>query len=487
MPAKLRIYTLKGLTPEIRAVTFAKCSRSPEPFDEIARELTEEKSAEFHEKWVVGYGHSSVAEHAVLSIAIENVSILATKVIEDNRLASYTEKSTRYQVFNRDKYYRPKKIMDSEFANLYQKTGDFLFDTYEALYPKVLEFVKKKYPPEEKQTKKLYEMVSKARACDIVRLILPTATQTNLGMTVNARSLEYATVKLLSHPLEEMNEIGNQIKKVSLEETPTLIKFADKNNFMQETRQALENEASDFLSQDEIEPIALVKLVSYDKDAEDKLTASLLYKHSKHPYEQILRKVSSLPNEEKLRIIGESLKRRTDHDRPLRELEHVYYTFDILVDYGAFRDIQRHRICTQANQEVTTEHGYVIPQSIKDLNLEKEYIECMMRSHEAFYKIAKKFPKEAQYIVPLAYKKRVLITWNLRELFHFIPLRSSKKGHISYRLVAQQVWHELNRVHPNLAKYIKVDMEMEGVSWAASLENKEFVYNPYAARKEQDQ
>src|SRR3989339_1357238 len=109
---KRRIYALAGLPPEVVAVAFAKCSRSPEPFDKIAAELNADKSSEFHEKWVVGYGHSSVAEHAVLSIAMENVSILATKVIEDNRLASYTEKSTRYQIFDRDKYFKPAKIME---------------------------------------------------------------------------------------------------------------------------------------------------------------------------------------------------------------------------------------------------------------------------------------------------------------------------------------------------------------------------------------
>ena len=107
--AKREIYTLEGLTPEVRAVTFAKCSRSPESFRAIADELTEEKSSEFHEKWVVGYGHSSVAEHAILSIAIENVSNIATKVIEDNRLASFTEKSSRYQIFDKSRYYKPKK------------------------------------------------------------------------------------------------------------------------------------------------------------------------------------------------------------------------------------------------------------------------------------------------------------------------------------------------------------------------------------------
>ena len=117
-----RIYALTGLPPEVVAVAFAKCSRSPEPFDQIAKELNEDKSRKFHEKWVVGYGHSSVAEHAVISMAIENVSILATKTIEDNRLCSYTEKSTRYQVFTKDRYYKPKKLMDSELKNTYTRT-----------------------------------------------------------------------------------------------------------------------------------------------------------------------------------------------------------------------------------------------------------------------------------------------------------------------------------------------------------------------------
>ena len=141
----IRIYTLENLPPEIRAVTFAKCSRSPEPFDVIAKELTEEQSTKFHEKWVVGYGHSSVAEHAFLSIAMENVSILATKVIEDNRLASYTEKSTRYQIFNKDTYYKPDNVMESDLRKLYEETGDFLLDTYTSLFDKTIKFCEEKF------------------------------------------------------------------------------------------------------------------------------------------------------------------------------------------------------------------------------------------------------------------------------------------------------------------------------------------------------
>ncbi len=454
---KRRIYTLEGLSPEVRAVTFAKCSRSPESFDEIAKELTEEKSSEFHEKWVVGYGHSSVAEHAVLSLAIENVSILATKVIEDNRLASYTEKSTRYQIFDRDKYYKPKNLMASPLGAIYKETTNFLFDTYTHLTAKIMDYVKNKIPKTEEMTEKMYETACKAKACDIVRYILPTATLTNLGMTINARNLEHAIKKLLSHPLEEMQEIGKELKETALKVTPTLIKYADANSYLMETEKVLHSAAKNFVNEKIKESQNEAILVAYDQDALDRVVTPLLYKYSRLPYQKIKEMVAVMNQEEKEKILDETLKRLGQFDRPLRELEHTYYTFDILIDYGAFRDIQRHRICTQTNQELTPFYGYAIHEDISNAGFEKEYKECMERAKEAYEKISVKFPKEAQYILPLAYRKRVLITWNLRELFHFIPLRSSKKGHISYRRIAQQIWDEINRVHPFFAKYIKVD------------------------------
>jgi thymidylate synthase ThyX len=463
-----KIYTLEGLSPEVRAVTFAKCSRSPESFAEIAKELTEEKSREFHEKWVVGYGHSSVAEHAVLSIAIENVSILATKVIEDNRLASYTEKSTRYQVFDRDKYYIPKKILNSPFKEIYTKTINFLFDTYTNLAPKIMDYVKNKFPKTEEMTDKTYEVTCKAKTCDIIRYILPTATLTNLGMTINARNLEHAIVKFLSHPLEEMQDIGRELKEVSLKVTPTLIKYAEANPYLIETNEALKEKTTSIIGEAENSRLLSepnnettnqnsATLVSYDRDALDRIVISLLYKHSLLPYQKIKEKVSAMTQKEKEEILDEALKRMGQFDRPLREFEHTYYTFDILVDYGAFRDIQRHRICTQTNQNVTPYYGYAIHDDIITAGFQKEYETCMLQTKDTYLKIAKEFPWEAQYLLPLAYRKRVLITWNLRELFHFIPLRSSKKGHISYRRIAQQIWDEVNRVHPYFAKYIKVD------------------------------
>lgn len=453
---KRQIYTLENLPPEVRAVCFAKCSRSPESFQEIANELTEKKSSEFHEKWVVGYGHSSVAEHAVLSIAIENISILATKVIEDNRLASYTEKSTRYQIFDRNRYYKPKKILDSKHSDLYVESLNYLFDIYGKLSAPMIDFMKKKFPKSEKMSDKLYENVSKARACDEIRFILPTATLTNLGMTINARGLEHAIAKLLSHPLDEMKEIGQEIKEVSLKITPTLIKYADRNEYLIETPKALEEITSYELRITDYENPDPVEIVEYNPEAENILVTALMYRFSQLPYSEIKKRVKTMNREEKEKIVDEALKRRGKFDQPLRELEHIYYTFDILLDYGAFRDVQRHRMCTQTNQQLTPAHSYTFPEALREAGFEKEFKECMEKSRQTFEIIAKDFPQEAQYVLSLAYKKRTLITWNLRELHHFIPLRSGKAGHWSYRKIAQMCYDKLMEIHPLLAKYIKV-------------------------------
>ncbi len=472
MSNEYRIYTLEGLTPEVRAVCFAKCSRSPESFDEIAKELTEEKSSEFHEKWVVGYGHSSVAEHAVLSLAMENVSILATKVIEDNRLASYTEKSTRYQVFDKNRYLKPARLMSSSLGALYEQTGDFLFETYQKLSTPMAEFIKKREPKSEKTADKMYESVIKAKVCDNIRYLLPAATLTNLGMTVNARNLDWAITKLMSHPLEEMQAIGAGLKSEAAKITPTLEKFAAPNPYLMETTKELKN-LSDYLlpchpaldaGSHKSSNRDSVSIVDFDHDAENKLIAALFYKGSNLPYAQIKEKVDKMPRSIKELIVDEAMKRRSPFDRPLRELEHIYYTFDILMDYGAFRDVQRHRMATQTNQAVTTAHGFSTPQDIIDAGCESAYKIAMERAAETYEKIAAQFPDEAQYIVPLAFRKRTLFTWNLRELHHFISLRSGKKGHISYRRIAQQCFKEIEKIHPLLAKYIRVDMSDETVS-----------------------
>lgn len=454
-----RIYTLNGLPPEVIAVAFAKTSRSPLPFDEIANELNEDKSRQFHEKWVVGYGHSSVAEHAVISIAIENVSILATKVIEDNRLCSYTEKSTRYQVFDKTRYLKPKKIMTSELAEVYENTSDFILDKYTELFPKMIEFLKQKQPKDDETSERLYEMIIKNKALDALRYMLPVSVLTNLGWTANARNLEWGIVKLMTHELDELKEIGEEVKEAATKITPTLIKYTKYSEFLGETEKALTTLSKETLNDVKAKDHPGTILVEFDEEAEDKIVAAILYRFSHLPYREIKEKVQTMTMEEKEKIFDEALKRMGKHDRPLRELEQAYYTFDILMDYGAFRDIQRHRLVTQINQDFTVEHNYCTPKEIKEAGMLEEYDDCMKKAKDAYYKIYEKFPKEAQYIIPLAYNKRVLFRCNLRELYHFIKLRSSKMGHISYRKIAQQMFELIKVKHPMLVKYLQCDME----------------------------
>jgi thymidylate synthase ThyX len=202
-----------------------------------------------------------------------------------------------------------------------------------------------------------------------------------------------------------------------------------------------------------------VSLVCCPEDAEERLVAAVLYGYAALPLAQIEERVRALSREERVCIIDEYLKRRGPHDPPLRALEHLTYTFDILVDFGAFRDIQRHRMITQTPQESTAIHGHSTPPEILRYGVSAAFDESMMRARAAYEVIAEDLPHEAPYVLPLAFRKRVLFTWNLREIHHFVQLRSGRQGHIAYRQIAQQVFKEMERVHPLLAKYIRVDLE----------------------------
>jgi len=476
------IYALRNLPEEVIAVLFAYYSRSRESLrrnllklvQEGDLDLTErlqfapagrdalaaarEKARQFHEKWVVGYGHSSVAEHAVAHLAIEDVSIICSKVIEDTRLAAYTEKSTRYVVFDPDRFYRPPSVMASPHAALYEGTVGGLLRAYTDLTGPVMDAITARHPRGAKQPEGGYAAACRAKACDILRYLLPAATFTNIGLTGNARVLEHLITKLLSHPLEEARACGAAMKDEATKLIPTLIKYANPNAYMAETRAAVAAEGARMLAGEVPAPSRPVTLVRYDERAEDMMVAAMLYEASALPFTQVLGRVEKLSGEERARILDEYLKRRGGHDQPLRALEHAYYTFDILVDFGAFRDIQRHRMATQTPQELDPIHGYSTPPEIEAFGHGGPFHAWMARAEEAYRRIAADFPREAPYVLPLAFRKRVLFTWNLREIHHFVQLRSAPQGHISYRTIAQEVYRELERVQPLLAKYIRVDL-----------------------------
>src|SRR5512142_2368427 len=236
MPER-EIYLLspRALSPETIAVAFAKTSRSPESFRAIAAELSDEKSAQFHEKWVVGYGHASVAEHAVLHIAFENVSRLAIESIEGNRLASYTEKSTRYQKWGSDSFTVPPELDGHSLCNDYTETLRFLFRTYADSLDPVRTLILERFPRRENEKEEAWDRRIRSRYVDVCRFLLPAAALANVGMTANARVVENTIRKMLSHELLEVREIGTKVKEVALDETPTLVKYADAVPYLVET------------------------------------------------------------------------------------------------------------------------------------------------------------------------------------------------------------------------------------------------------------
>jgi len=257
-----RVYPLdpRQLTQEQIAVAFAMTSRRPEPFDEIAQQVSQEKAADFHERWVLGYGHASVAEHAVLHLAVENISRLACDTLEDNRLASYTEKSSRYQVMPPDCFHFPQELADTTplpslakgglqggLGKVFREACQRLFQDYRRFIDGCMDYLRGANPQEERERESAYNLRLRRIATDSCRLVLPAATLTNVGVTANARVLEHAISKLLSSELAEERELGRELRDQSRSITPTLIKYAEANHYLQETAQRQRKLSAQFL------------------------------------------------------------------------------------------------------------------------------------------------------------------------------------------------------------------------------------------------
>jgi thymidylate synthase ThyX len=461
MPSR-QIYLLspKELSPETIAVAFAKTSRSPESFQEIAAELSDEKSARFHEKWVVGYGHASVAEHAVLHIAIENISRLAVECIESNRLASFTEKSTRYQKWDPEAFFIPPELDGHPLLDLYTRTCRLLFDAYAQSLAPVKALAEAQVKRKENESDEAYDRRIRSQYVDACRFLLPAAALANLGVTANARALEHAISKMLSHPLEEVRQIGTEVKRVAQAEVPTLVKYADSLPYLTETAEdfaSLEIKHKEHEGHDGMDDWCT--LIDYDPEGEVKILAAVLYRFSEMTYAEALETARAAGREEQEKLAGLLLGRLGEHDAPLRELEHTAYTFDLVLDQGGYAEFKRHRMMTQTPQMLTARLGYTVPRRVAEAGFEVPYRAAMDAAAEAYEQLAGWNPQVAAYIVPNGFNRRVLFTMNLREVFVFCRLRAAQNAHFSMRRVAQRVAEEITRVHPLLAKYLRLPEE----------------------------
>lgn len=454
---KREIYLLspRSLSPETIAVAFAKTSRSPESFRDIAAELSDEKSAQFHEKWVVGYGHASVAEHAVLHIAFENVSRLAIESIEGNRLASYTEKSTRYQKWGTDSFTIPPELNDHPLCGEYVETLRFLFRTYADSLEPVRKLILERFPRREGEKDEAWDRRIRSKYVDVCRFLLPAASLANVGMTANARVLESMIRKLLSHELLEVRQIGERVKEVARGEVPTLVKYADAVPYLMETTR----EIADRPRTIDHGPSDWCTLISYDKGGEKKVLAAALYRFGEMSYADALAYVETLDEGQKASLADSLLGRLGKYDVPLRELEYSTYTFDLVMDQGAYAEFKRHRMMTQTPQQLTTRLGYAIPRLMAEAGFESQYATAMDAAAQLYEKLYEFNRGVAQYVVPNGFNRRVLAQFNLREAYAFCQLRSAANAHFSIRRIAQRVHDELARVHPLLTKYMKLPDE----------------------------
>lgn len=457
MPNTRQVYLLdpQQLPPETIAVTFAKTSRSPQTFKEIASELTEEKTSEFHEKWVVGYGHSSVAEHAVLHIAVENISRLAVECLESNRLASYTEKSTRYQKWGNQSFHTPAELNDQSLQKLYVETNQHLFQAYLASLPALQRQAQIEYPQKTNESESAWERRIRAHYVDVARFLLPAAALANVGVTINARALEHALKKMLSHPLEEVRQVGLEIKQVSLESVPTLIKYADAVPYWINSIENFKHQAANLIDASLTQ--SWCRLVDYDSQSEKRVIAALLYRFGQAEYDQIWQHVQQCDSTQLEHLAALAVNGLEKFDIPLREFEAGTFLFELTMDQGAYFEMKRHRIMTQTAQTLSTNLGYAVPKWIRLAGIEKDFHLAMQKANFAYQQIAKVNREVAAYVVPNAYNRRILLQANYRSLDHLIALRSAANAHFSIRRIAHRMAEEMRRVSPLSKHWIRED------------------------------
>ena len=394
------------------------------------------RGEEFYDRVLLEYGDDSVAELGEAQIAIEGLSNIAVKKIEDRRIGlSYLEKSSRYVTWNKKengkyRFYRDEKIMNSKFADMYEDSCNFSFDVYSKNIEPMVNYIREKYPIEKysfkdsadgkeklfnklkkegdvKSANMIYRGSTKAKALDILRGLLPASTLTNVGITGNGRAFEYLLTVLASSELDEEQKLASKIKKELETTIKSFVKRADGKygKAFQKYLRDVKN-TSRSIALKEIKPNPTIgtftKLTDYEseKQALDKIITSIMYEQSPSTsYQNIMQQVKKIPTERKIKIIQEFTKIRSNkRHRPSRAFENTYYTFDLCNNFGMFRDLHRHRALTLERQLLTTDHGYLLPKEIKTLGIEKDFKECMNNTKSTFEKIRKKFPEQGSML-----------------------------------------------------------------------------------------
>jgi thymidylate synthase ThyX len=503
----VEVFAVYGVEPEIQAYAMAKYSRSSLSMKESLKEITQQKAEKFLNTFYFQYGHRSIADLAHIALAIERLSILAAIVVADEQRWDGQERSTRYQDFRKSGYYTPSFEDDVASRTLYRETIESLFTAYDKVSQRTFEYLAGITPRPSEMKPEAYERTLRARAFDISRYLLPLATNTSLGEIVNARTLETQVAHLLSQPHKEVRDLGALLKQAAIspaynanEESlralvaeiravspeiadraerellrevrvaPTLVKYADPNRYEIETRRELQQAAAELMRDAAIEPAPLVDLLdndlldtdSHSNDAlEIELATTLVYGHCHYSYRQIRQTIGAAGEVRRREIIDLGLRHRGSHDEMPRPFSAgQQFRFDILMDIGGFRDMHRHRRCVQIMQDFTTAHGFDTPPEVEAAGIRSDYESAMKRAETAVQKLSAAGSKEArqnaQYAIPLAFRKRTLFKMDFAEAVYISELRTTPAGHASYRNVAYAMYEAVSAKYPALAKYFRV-------------------------------
>ncbi len=468
------VYTFNNtLSPMTIAAAMARLSRRGDDMritilDEFANSLG--KDEKLLQRVITAYGDDSVQQLAGQHVVVEKASNLLTKKLEWGRLAAYLEQSTRYIYFDQTdqdgnyKFHIPKHF-DEGSKKFYVRNLRQIFQLYSSIVHETTSYIESISEAPQNERDAVWRSAVRAQACDAARAVLPVATESTVGIFASGQALESLILHLMWDELPEAREVGQQLLDESRKVIPTFLERADKPDrggatiaYQANTRQAVKKLASEYLPNhyaDQYEPITLSHV--WPRNELD-IVADMLYEFSDQPLSKIQKEIDGWSYDKKASVfqayMGERLNRR---HRPGRALEKIHYSWDLMCDYGIFRDLQRHRMVDDLEwQQLTPRYGYEIPQLIEDAGQEEDYERCFELSLELYSFLQKAgYLIESQYATLLGHRMRWKVTLNARETFHLFELRTSPQGHPGYRKLAQQMYQKLSEVHPMLGEQMK--------------------------------
>jgi flavin-dependent thymidylate synthase len=442
----------EDLTPETISAAYARISRSPKPVNEL-REISREevdKARQSNRNIVFEMGHSSVAEHAVFNIDVIGVSRLLVEEIEKFRLCSFTEKSQRYVLFNKD-FVVPGEIKQANMTDLFTSTIKMQNDYYHLLYEQLRPYVfaKHKTLAKDPANKSLLEGWAKEDA----RYVISMATETQLGMTINARNLELMLRRLAALPSAEAKEYSQKLYAATKEIAPSLIRYTQATDYDKFTRQNLRRDAAACLQKYPSLSKVSKKLsgaqLTFVSDAADiKVAAALLFSSSNLHYSSCLNQANQMTLREKKGLFKTAFEHLQVHDAVLRELENVDLQFELILSASCFAQLKRHRMSTIIAQDYNPQLGVTVPPSIKAIGQQKNFMEIMRHAQNAYEQIKKKAPLSAGYVLTNAHRKRVLMKFNARELYHLARMRADAHAQWDIHDLTEKMLQQAKKVMP---------------------------------------